>query len=219
VGSGVRLRLGASAASKEKRLAALLAARPGAQPTLDGVRAAQVAGSLALSGIPADDPAGRRLADAIGAVDPEAPLGVGALLAWHRTAVGEGGFRRGPREREGGPPPAPPQLIAGRLRILEEWIHAPSAQELKPAQQGALALARVIEIMPFDEGNGRVARLAASHLMVRGGARPPILTAEDGPRLVAALQAAFQLHTEPLATLLDEAAERALDALIREAGG
>jgi Fic family protein len=98
-------------------------------------------------------------------------------------------------------------------------MNAPSAAELTASQQGALALARVVEVRPFEDGNGRVSRLAASHVMVRAGARPPILTASDAPRLIQALQAAFQLHTEPLASLLDEAAERALDLMIREAEG
>ena len=75
-------------------------------------------------------------------------------------------------------------------------------------------MARVVEILPFDDGNGRVARLAASHVMVGAGSRPPILTGDDRGRLVQCLQAAFQLQTEPLASLLDEAAERALDVMI-----
>ena len=219
LGSEIRLRLAASAAAKEKRLAALVAARPAGGTSMKGVRSAQLAGSLALSGIGASDPAAERLARATMAVDPAVPLSVAALLAWHHAAVGPGGFRQGERERTGGPPPAPPEFIAGRLAILEQWIDAPSARELKASQQGALALVRVVEVMPFDDGNGRVARLAASHLMERAGARPPILLAPDGPRLAQALQAAFQLHTEPLAALLEEASERALDLLIREAGG
>ena len=96
-------------------------------------------------------------------------------------------------------------------------MNAPSAAELTASQQGALALARVVEVKPFDDGNGRVSRLAASHLMVRAGSRPPILGAADAPRLEKALQAAFQLHTEPLAALLEEAAERAIDVMIRAA--
>ena len=114
-------------------------------------------------------------------------------------------------------PPAPPEFIAGRLAIFEQWMNAPSAAELTASQQGALALARVVEVKPFEDGNGRVSRLAASHLMVKAGARPPILDPADASRLEKALQAAFQLHTEPLAALLEEAAERALDLLIREA--
>lgn len=214
----IRLQLRPSAAAKEKKLHELLSGRPVEDRLLEAVRAEQVAGSLALSGL-ADEAARQGLARAVTAITPEAPLTVAALLAWHRAAVGPGVFRSVEREREGGPPASPPAFIASRLAILEQWIDAPSARELKPAQQGALALARVVEVMPFDDGNGRVARLAASHLMVRAGARAPILVAADAPRLQAALQAAFQLQTEPLAALLDEAAERALDVLIRAASG
>jgi len=84
---------------------------------------------------------------------------------------------------------------------------------------GAVVLARVMEILPFEDGNGLVARLAASHVMVRAGARPPILVAEDRPRLGGALDAAFQLHTEPLAALLAEAEGRALDVMLAHLAG
>jgi hypothetical protein len=50
--------------------------------------------------------------------------------------------------------------------------------------------------------------------MTRAGSRRPILVGGDAGRLEEALQAAFQLQTEPLARLLDDAAERALDVLI-----
>jgi hypothetical protein len=50
--------------------------------------------------------------------------------------------------------------------------------------------------------------------MLKAGSRPPILVGGDAGRLEEALQAAFQLQTEPLARLLDDAAERALDVLI-----
>ena len=111
--------------------------------------------------------------------------------------------------------PAPPDLIPGRLSIFEEWINSESGRDLKPVQQGALALARLVEILPFEDGNGRVSRLAASHLMVRGGLRPPILAAGDGPRLAACLQAGFHFDTEPLCALLIEASERCLDVMIQ----
>ncbi|HSB60554.1 MAG TPA: Fic family protein, partial [Vicinamibacteria bacterium] len=99
--------------------------------------------------------------------------------------------------------------------ILEQWIDSESGRALKPAPLAALALARLIEILPFEDGNGRISRLAASHLMVRGGMRPPILARADGPRLVACLQAAFRLDTEPLCGLLVEASERSLDVMIQ----
>jgi hypothetical protein len=85
--------------------------------------------------------------------------------------------------------------------------------------RGALALARLLEIRPFLEANGRVARLAASHLMEAAGAEPPILVGGDAPRLEAALQRAFQLDTEPLVALLDEASERSLDVQLQALEG
>ena len=211
----VRLRLAASAASKERRLSAVLGGRPPGAALDQAVRAAQAEGSLSLAGLPPGDVA--PLLRAIAAVPPTAPLTAGALETWHRASTGARGFRTTEAERAGTAPPAPPEFIASRLAIFEQWMNAPSAAELTASQQGALALARVVEVRPFDDGNGRVSRMAASHVMVKAGARPPILTAADAPRLMQALQAAFQLHTEPLAALLEEGAERALDLMIREA--
>jgi len=215
------LRLAPSAAVKEKRLAALLEGREGESARLvAAVRRAQAAGSLALSGIEPTPAELDRFAVGQSAVDAQAPFNVSAVLAWHRAVTGSAaGLRTAERTREHAPPPAPAQFVMTRLQNLEEWLNTGSGADLKPAQQGALALARIVEILPFDDGNGRVARLAASHLMVRAGARPPVLLGEDRPRLVQSLQSAFQLQTWPLASLLDEAAERALDVMIRTLEG
>jgi Fic family protein len=223
------LRLAPSRALKEKRLASLLGGRDENDGLLrDAVQDALVAGSLALSGLssnlmdagaarrgePASD-AARALVAAHGAVEPAAPLGLRAIRAWHEAAVpGGGAFRTSERARPGGPPPAPAVFVASRLEILEQWLQVESSRDLGSAQAGALVLARLVEILPFEDGNGRVARLAASHVMRRAGARPPILVGEDEARLREALQAAFQLHTEPLAALLEEASERSLDVMI-----
>lgn len=227
------LTLRPAVAVKEKRLAALLAERVvPATDLLRPVKAAQVAGTLALSGIdaePAEVEAGCRgepmagpvnaALKAYGAVPSEASLNLAALLTWQGAfAGGPGALRQTERARTDGPRPAPPEWIETRLQVLLEWLAVASAQELTPSQRGALALARLVEIAPFDDGNGRVARLAASHLMVQGGARPPILLGPDGPRLRAALEAAFRIETGPLVLLLEEASERALDLMLAAAG-
>jgi hypothetical protein len=223
------LRLAPSAAAKQKRLDSLLAGRePAALGLHEVVADAQALGSIALAGFdysweqatahrrgePAPEPLAA-LQRAQRAVAADAPLGVAALLAWHGAATGaEGRLRGGERAREGGPAPAPAAFVRGRLEILEQWVNMPSARELKPAEAGALVMARIVEILPFEDANGRVARLAASHAMVRAGGRPPILVAGDAERLRQALQLAMSLVTEPLASLLEEASERSLDVLI-----
>jgi hypothetical protein len=217
------LRLAPSAAMKEKRLAALLAGRDAAaDPALaEALVSAQVRGSLELAGkagTPEETAAAAALRRAVAAVDPRAPLTVEAILTWQAALTGERALRRQARDRPGGPPPAPAEFVASRLAIVQEWLGGDSARELKAAQQGALVYARIMEILPFDRGNGLVARLAASHLMMRAGSRRPILVGDDAERLREALDAAFQLQTEPLARLLDDAAERALDVLIGALG-
>lgn len=226
---GPFLRLTPSAAAREKRLEALLAGRDARALGLDEkVEDAELAGSLALSGIAATEAhlaAARRgepgapaaaaaLLRARAAVPHDTPITVAALLAWHRALLGEGGLRREPLRREGGTEPAPPERIATRLAVFEEAMNGDSGRQLKATEQGALAMARILEIAPFPRGNGRVARLAASHLVFRAGARRPVLRASDRERLEAALVAAYRIHTEPLVTLLAEASGRALDVMI-----
>lgn len=221
------IRLSTAGALKERRLAALLAGRTPDDVALPAaIEDAQLLGSLQLAGFDFSWDqvlAARRgetapepilaLRRARAAVDTRSPLDLAALLAWHAAVSGRrAALRTSEHDREGA---APPAFIEGRLRILEQWLGADSARELGPAQAGALALARVVEIAPFEDGNGRVSRLAASHMMVRAGARPPILVGADQPRLEAALQSAFRLETVPLAELLQEASERALDVMIQ----
>jgi Fic family protein len=224
------LRLQPSAAVKEKRLAALLEER-GLRPDDLGlagiVEDAQLLGSLELAGIRAtwDEVRSSRVAAegpvevlalrrAQAAVRADAPFSLLGIRAWHEALAGPVGFRRGERER-GGAPTAPAEFVPSRLATLEEWLEGAGSRDLKPEQAAAVALARIVEIAPFDDGNGRVSRLAASHLMVRGGLRPPVLVAGDAARLREALESAFRLETEPLVVLLVEASGRALDVMIQ----
>jgi hypothetical protein len=229
------IRLSPSATAKERRLQDLLAGRDLHDPRLlEIVQDAQILGSLELSGFAVSwaEVRSRRLgspgpaevealARALSVVDASAALDVPALLAWHAALAPEApGFRTRAREREGAPPGSPPEFIEARLATLADWLGADSGRELQALQQAALAMARIVEILPFEDGNGRVSRLAAAHLLVRGGMRPPILVRGDGPRLVACLRAAFRLELEPLEALLEEASERALDVMAQtiEAG-
>jgi hypothetical protein len=150
-------------------------------------------------------------------VPRDAPLSVSAIRTWHEAVAGPVGFRTKERHRDGAPPP-PAGRIEERLANLVDWIETAARRDLTPAQGAAVALARFVEILPFEEANGRVSRLLASHLMVRGGMRPPILAAGDAPRLRDAIESAFRLETGPLVALLDEASGRALDVMIQSLG-
>ncbi|MET0555348.1 MAG: Fic family protein [Vicinamibacteria bacterium] len=210
------MQIAPSTALKERRLRERAGDGFDSVPALrEAVLLAQARGSLELAGLADDASALAKLRQAQAAVDRASPLGLKALAHWH-AAVTEfpSLFRATEATRVEGPPPAPPGFIESRLRTLEHWLSVESARDLKPAQAGALALARIVEVLPWDGANGRVARLAASHVMVRAGGRPPVLAGADAGRLEQALLAAWALQTEPLVRLLDEASERALDAML-----
>jgi hypothetical protein len=217
------LRLAPARGLKERRLEALLGGRDPRLPELRRLLAAAVArGSLELAGIAADAGAAERLARALAEPPSEPSFGAKALLAWHAALSGHGhghghGFRRTPATRPDGAPAAAPEFVAERVEQLAAWLASDSGRELTSAQAGALVLARLTEIRPFDAANGRTSRLAAAHVMVATGGCLPLLVAADAPRLEAALAAAFRLETAALAELRDEAAERSLDLLLERA--
>ena len=228
------LRLGPSGVVRERRLAELLDGREHERPRLlAAVEDACLLGSLELAGCEATweqvasrsasaHPEVAALRRARSAVDRAAPLSRATLLAWHAAlGLAPAGFRRGSRPEGRQPAGAPAEFIGQRLDLLEGWLSEGAGRELKAAQAGALALARLCEIAPFEDGNGRVARLAASHLMERAGARPPVLVGRDRARLEESLRRAFALDTAPLVELLDEASQRALDVMLQAlaAGG
>jgi Fic/DOC family len=229
------LRIAPSAALKERRLSTLLGERPGQRALLtEQVLDAQLLGSLDLARLsfsweeikasrgeerPAFEPA-RALRRAQAAALAAPSLSVDVLVSWHAEVTGRSSaLRKGPRERVGGPPTSSPEFVRSRLDSLVEWLSGDSGRELPAPQRGALGLARFVEIHPFDDANGRVSRLLASHLMTQAGARPPILLGADRERLDQCLGAAFQLVMEPLAMLLEEASERALDVELQTLEG
>jgi fido (protein-threonine AMPylation protein) len=77
-------------------------------------------------------------------------------------------------------------------------------------------LARIVEIRPFEEGSGRVARLACRHVMRRGGALGPVLDPADLARMPELLLQAQAFHTRPLVELLEAACDRAVEIALRE---
>lgn len=223
------LRVGVGVGHRERRLAELLAGREHERAGLQElVEDAALLGSLELAGCaPTWDelrasragvapPAVAGLRRARAAVERQAPLTRRAVLAWHAALeLAPPGFRRGPRPPGRQPAGAPAEFVESRLELLESWLAEASGAELPPAQAGALTLARVCEIAPFEDGNGRVARLAAAHVMQGAGARLPILVGADRARLEEALRRAFALDTGPLVALLDEASQRPLDVMLQ----
>ena len=204
----IPLRLASDSPGIERRLRERLAAAPGARtPVLHAVAEAFVDGVVALARL--DASAREAHLAACAAVAVEQPLDRDALRRWHQALGGSGAWRSAVVEGA-----APPEFVDGRVDLLVDWLGADGGRELPPAAAGALVLARLLEIEPFDTFNTSVALLAARHVMCRTGGLGPVLRESDREALRAAVPAAQAFETRPLADVLDQAAERALEVAV-----
>jgi Fic family protein len=79
-----------------------------------------------------------------------------------------------------------PAEVPALMGDFARWLGAaPDAPETAFA-----AHRRLVEIHPFNDGNGRVARLLMNLILIRGGWPPVVVRPEDRPRYVRALQSA-----------------------------
>lgn len=83
------------------------------------------------------------------------------LGAW-RVADIRAGVHEGP----------PPELVPGLMQAFEAWLCSDAFTSLHPVQQAAFAMAELLWIHPFGDGNGRVARLLGAAILAAHGWPP-----------------------------------------------
>ena len=212
------IRLAPSAAVKERRLRRSQGRRLRPGPGLrQAVLEAQAMGSLELAGLTASPEAVAALASRAGGGRSGRPLHGrrAARLAARRSraAPPPSGARTGRASRARRP--LRPHSSRAACQTLEHWLAAESARELAPGRRGRAGAGAGDRDPPLRRRQ-RPCRAAGRLARGRARGRPP--SGPDAGRRPAAggsaPGAAFQLHTEPLARLLDEASERALDAML-----
>jgi Fic family protein len=111
--------------------------------------------------------------------------------------------------------PPPSSQIRPRIRELLEWLRD-NPDELTPIELAALFHHRLVQIHPFNEGNGRTARLLMNAVLLNHG-YPHItnITHRDRTRYLRTLSEADQGNPAPLVNLIARSVEHALDAYLR----
>ena len=148
------------------------------------------------------------------------PLTEAQILTLHRIVFRDsmkdaGQFRLGEVTILGSrwrPPPASHVPFAVREMISE---YNANAHELTPIELSAWLLHRFVQIHPFVDGNGRVARLIMNLTLLRHGYPIAILTKADRKKYLRSLERADAGDLKPLVSFVAGSVEQCLDLYLR----
>jgi len=109
----------------------------------------------------------------------------------------------------------PPEQVASEIDRLLEMHAAHMEAGVSPVVEAAWLHHRFVLIHPFADGNGRMARLLASMVLLKAGYLPLVVTRADKPAYIEALQAADDGNFEQLVQQLGRFQRRDLLAGLR----
>ncbi|MBI3651845.1 MAG: Fic family protein [Acidobacteria bacterium] len=111
-----------------------------------------------------------------------------------------------------------PVRAAHLPRIVENacrWFAMASFAELNPIEQAAIALLRLLEIVPFERHNQRTSLIAASLFLLRSELPPLIFKPEQDAAYTAARREGLHLNTQPMVELIAASVEQTLAGIIK----
>ena len=113
----------------------------------------------------------------------------------------------------------PPEQVAPEMdRLLA--MHLEHAERgVPPEVEAAWLHHRFVQIHPFQDGNGRVARALATLVMIRAGWFPLVVTDAGRAEYIGALEAADEGDLRPLVRLFSGIQTRAFDGAVAVARG
>jgi Fic family protein len=115
---------------------------------------------------------------------------------------------------------ATPEETPAKMTELLEWYkEKASEKEVNPILVAAEFHYKFIRIHPFDDGNGRTARILMNFILMQFGFPPVIIKTEDKANYFAALQMADAGNIESFVTYIAQNLNRSLEIMIAGANG
>ncbi len=113
---------------------------------------------------------------------------------------------------------ATPEETPAKMHELLEWYRE-EKEEINPILLSAEFHYRFIRIHPFDDGNGRTARILMNFILMQFGYPPVIIKTQDKASYIAALRQADAGLLEPFVNYITENLIRSLEIMIKGAKG
>lgn len=105
-----------------------------------------------------------------------------------------------------------PVLVPEHMERLVQWLER-DGTTIHPALAAALAHYEFVRIHPFDDGNGRGARILMNLVLIRSGYPPCVVRREDRAAYLEALRAADAGDREPFARFILDSVSRTLETM------
>ncbi|PYV42691.1 MAG: hypothetical protein DMG06_13135 [Acidobacteria bacterium] len=144
------------------------------------------------------------------------------LLELHRRMM-EGIHAHAGRFRESemkplgeGHEPIEPELVPYVVDNALEWFNSDSFHEMHEVEQTALMLIKLIDIHPFDEGNGRTLRVFSNFFLLGADYPPAVISSGGASQYAIAIQNSLRFHTQPLIDLLADSVLQSLQFCLGE---
>jgi Fic family protein len=144
------------------------------------------------------------------------------LLEIHRLMLAgihasAGSYRQQHKDSLGeGHEPTAPELVPPVVENALEWFQSPSFGEMHEVEKAALMLIKLVDIQPFDEGDGRTLRLFSNFFLLKAEYPPAIIPPDQASQYAVAIQKSLSLQTQPIIDLIAEAVEHGLAYLLEE---
>ncbi|KAK9873207.1 hypothetical protein WA026_021440 [Henosepilachna vigintioctopunctata] len=143
-------------------------------------------------------------------------ISINDILGIHRRAIGhvdpvKSGRFRTEKVFIGKHIPPPPEEVPTLMEVYEQWLNSEEAQNMHPVRYAALAHYKLVDIHPFNDGNGRTSRLVMNLILIRAGYPPVMVLKEQRDKYYDALNAANLGDVRPFVRFIAQCTIQILD--------
>jgi Fic family protein len=154
--------------------------------------------------------------------DEKSSLSPDDLLETHRLMLSTvdstaGCFRRRDvKPLAEGHEPTEVELVPAVVENALEWFQSDSFAEMHEVEKTALMLIKLMDIQPFEAGNGKTLRLFSNFFLLESGYPPAIIPPYRASQYAIAMQNSLRFHTQPIIDLITESVDQVLSYLLNE---
>jgi Fic family protein len=143
-------------------------------------------------------------------------LGGDDLLELHRALLSDVNPQAGQFRQQSATPLAPghepteAELVGPVIDNALGWFQSESFGQMHEVEKSALMLIKLLDVQPFDDGNGRTLRLFSNFFLLKAGYPPAIIRTSQASEYALAVQSSLRFDTQPIIDLIADAADRSL---------